>query len=97
MRKIPFAGVELTSQRVRGLRGTSRLPGRPAVYFVIILVPFSLSFLKKNQSTPRPSEHPPVMGGKMSKRLGGIKACKYKTSSWHSNRFPDADNIGSAV
>ena len=38
-------------------------------------------FLKKNQSTPRPrpSEHPPVMGGKMSKRLGGIKGCKYKT------------------
>ena len=32
-------------------------------------------FLKKNQSAPRPSsEHPPVMGGKMSKRLvGGIK------------------------
>ena len=24
-------------------------------------------FLKKNQSTPRPSEHPPVMGEKMSK------------------------------
>ena len=37
-------------------------------------------FLKKNQSTPRPSEHPPVMGEKMSKRLGGIKGCKYKTS-----------------
>ena len=36
--------------------------------------------LKKNQSTPRPSGHPPVMGGKMSKRLGGIKGCKYKTS-----------------
>ena len=54
-------------------------------------------FLKKNQNTPRPSEHPPVMGGKMSKRLGGIKGCKYKTSSWHSNRFPDADNIGSTV
>ena len=35
--------------------------------------------LKKNQSTPRPSEHPPVMGEKMSKRLGGIKGCKYKT------------------
>ena len=51
--------------------------------------------LKKNQSTPRPSEHPPVMGGKMSKRLGGIS--KYKTSSWHSNRFPDADNIGSTL
>ena len=30
MRKIPFAGIELTSQRVRGLRGTSDLPGRPA-------------------------------------------------------------------
>ena len=27
MRKIPFAGIELTSQRVRGLRGTSELPG----------------------------------------------------------------------
>ena len=54
--------------------------------------------LKKNQSTPRPSEHPPVMGEKMSKRLGGIKGCKYKISSWHLNRlFPDADNIGSTV
>ena len=31
--------------------------------------------LKKNQSTPRPSEHPPAMGEKMSKRLGGIKGC----------------------
>ena len=30
VRKIPFAGVELASQRVRGLRGTSELPGRPA-------------------------------------------------------------------
>ena len=30
-------------------------------------------YLKENQNTPRPSEHPPVMGGKMSKRLGGIK------------------------
>ena len=28
--KIPFGGIELTSQRVRGLRGTSELPGRPA-------------------------------------------------------------------
>ena len=51
------------------------------------------TFLKKNQNTPRPSEHPPVIGGEMSKRLGGIKGCKYKTSSWHFNRFPDADNI----
>ena len=53
--------------------------------------------LKKNQNAPRPSEHPPVMGKKMSKRLGGIKGCKYKTSSWHLSRFPDADNIGSTV
>ena len=35
------------------------------------------SYLKKNQSAPRPSEHPPVMGKKMSKCLGGIIGCKY--------------------
>ena len=29
VRKIPFAGIELTPQRVGGLRGTSELPGRP--------------------------------------------------------------------
>ena len=52
-------------------------------------------FLKKNQNAPRPSEHPPVRGGEMSKRLGGIKGCKYKTSSWHLNGFPDRNNIGS--
>ena len=58
----------------------------------------SFTCLKKNQNTPRPSsEHPPVMGEKMSKCLGGIKGCKYKTSSWHLNRFLDADNIGSTV
>ena len=34
---------------------------------------FLPGILKKNQTTPRPSEHPPVMGEKMSKRLGGIK------------------------
>ena len=45
--------------------------------------------LKKNQNAPRPSEHPPVREEKMSKRLGGIKGCKYKTSSWHLNGFPD--------
>ena len=53
--------------------------------------------LKKNQNAPRPSEHPPVRGEKMSKRLGGIKGCKYKTSSWDLNGFPDANNIGSIV
>ena len=30
-------------------------------------------YLKKNQNAPRLSEHPLVRGGKMSKRLGGIK------------------------
>ena len=35
VRKIPFAGVELTSQRVRGLQGTSKLPGRPAAHYVV--------------------------------------------------------------
>ena len=29
VRKNPFAGIELMSQRVRGLRGTSELPGQP--------------------------------------------------------------------
>ena len=56
-----------------------------------------LLLFKENQNKPRPSEHPPVMGEKMSKRLGVIKGCKYKTSSWHLNRFPDANNIGSTV
>ena len=38
VRKIPFAGIELTSQRVRGLRGTSELPGRPAITLLILLL-----------------------------------------------------------
>ena len=29
----------------------------------------------------------------MSKRLGEILNCKYKTSSWHLNGFPDGSNI----
>ena len=29
--KIPFAGIELTSQRVRGCMDTSELPGRPTI------------------------------------------------------------------
>ena len=33
----------------------------------------------------------------MSKRLGGIKGCKYEASSWHLNGFPDGNNIGSKV
>ena len=31
VRKIPFAGIELTSQRVRGYMDTSELPGRPVM------------------------------------------------------------------
>ena len=54
-------------------------------------------FKIKNQNAPRPSEHPPVRGGGMSKRLGGIKGCKYKPSSWHMNGFPDGNNIGSTA
>ena len=55
-------------------------------------------FFKKNLSASnRPSERPPVKGKKMSKRLGGIIVCKYKTSSWHLNGFPDGSNIGSTV
>ena len=48
----------------------------------ISIISINRMFLVKNQSTPRPSEHPPVMGAKMSKRLpgSGIKGCKYKTS-----------------
>ena len=30
----------------------------------------------------------------MSKRLGGIIGCKYKTSLWHLNGFPYGSNIG---
>ena len=54
------------------------------------------SSLKKNLNASRPSEHPPV-GGKMSKRLGGIIGCEDKTSSWHLVGFPNGSNIGSIV
>ena len=57
---------------------------------------YTVGVLKKNQNVSRPSEHPPVRGGVL-KRLGGIKGCKYKTSSWHLNGFPDGNNIGSTV
>ena len=36
-------------------------------------------------------------GENISKHLGEIKGCKYKTSSWHLNGFPDENNIGSTV
>ena len=66
-------------------------------YSYNILLPALIYFFKKNQNASRPSEHPPVMKKKMSKRLGGIKGSKYKTSSWHLNRFPDSDKTGSTV
>ena len=67
------------------------------VLVLIVIVLLLSEFLKKNQNAPRPSEHPPVRGKKMSKRLGGIIGCKHKTSSWHLNGFPYGDNIGSTV
>ena len=33
----------------------------------------------------------------MSKRLGGIIGCKYKTSSWHSNGFHDGYEVTSEL
>ena len=66
-------------------------------YDTIIICYLLIYFLKKNQNARRPSEHPPVRGGKMSKHLGGIKGCTYKTSSWHLNGFPDGNNVESAV
>ena len=42
--KNPVAGIELTSQRVRGSRGTSELAGRPAAFtpfFVVFIFPLS--------------------------------------------------------
>ena len=53
--------------------------------------------LKENLNASRPSEHPPVRGEKMSKRLRGIIGCKHKASSGHSKGFPDGSNIGSTV
>ena len=54
-------------------------------------------YLKKNQNAPRSSEHPPVRGENVSESLGRIKGCKYKTSSWHLNGFPDGNNIGKPI
>ena len=64
-----------------------------------VLLTFPLYMcIKKNQNTPRPFEHPPVMGGKMTNRLGGIKRLQIQNLFMrHLNRFPDADNIGSTV
>ena len=74
-------GFELTSQRQKVSRLPTEPPGRPGK------VRINSHFLKSI----------PQSGGKMSKRLGGIIGCKYKTSSWHLNGFSDGSNIGSTV
>ena len=51
MRKIPFAGIELTSQRVRGLRGTHELPGRPALCTNDIIIVPIIFIVRKNLSS----------------------------------------------
>ena len=62
--------------RIKLSRARGRIYGVllfPTVRATVQVILLSWSCLKKNQTTPRPSGHPPVMGGKMSKRLGGIK------------------------
>ena len=54
-----------------------------------------LLFKEKSERIYRPSEHPPVRGGKYQNEIIG---CKGKTSSWHLIGFPDAGgNIRSTV
>ena len=48
---------------------------------ILLLNQAPIYFFKENQNAPRPSEHPPIRGENMSKRLGGFKGYKYKTSS----------------
>ena len=78
-------------------RGGGIASSSSLVLHVLVVLYNTRYSLKKNQNAPRPSEHPPVRGGGNAKRLGGIKGCKYKTSSWHINGFPDGINIGSTV
>ena len=52
---------------------------------------------KENLNAPIDLLSIPQSGGKMSKRLGEIVGCKYKTSPWHLNEFPDGSNIGATV
>ena len=60
--------------------------------------PRSTRILKKNLNTSTVDLLSiPQSGGKISKCLGGIIGCKYKTSSWHLNGFPDGRNIGATV
>ena len=45
-----------------------------ALEFELLHILMRRCCLKKNLNAPRPSEHPPVRGKKMSKRLGGINS-----------------------
>ena len=60
-------------------------------YLQVALMVYKLkrnfTVFKENLNASRPSEHPPVRGEKMPKRLGGIIGCKYKTSSWCFSQF----------
>ena len=67
--EIPFAGIELKSQRVRGLRGTSELPGRPAVCVVCVFFPciLDIKFVGRTSRGHRGGRshrisHPPFCG-----------------------------------
>ena len=64
------------SGRIPPLYCTLTLIAMQGQYIVKSIVLMSIIVVFKEKS-----EHPPVIGGKMSKRLGGIKGCKYKTSS----------------
>ena len=69
VRKIPFAGIELTSQLVKGLRGTSELPGRPA--------------LKTNFTSRGHLQNRDFAGKLAARRSGGVEQpTKHSDRSW---------------
>ena len=90
MRRV-VVGVFIIISRTLNAQSRTKDQHSVKVYLLIIIC---YCCLKKNQNAPRPSEHPPVRGGGMSKRLGGIKGCKYKTSSWHLNGSPMEITLG---
>ena len=73
VRKIPFAGIELTSQRVRGLRGTSELPGRP-IYYIYIYISF---FYLISLIADGPNYYHPACGHKGSSHLSPVHALQF--------------------
>ena len=75
MRKIPFAGVELTSQRVRGLRGTSQLPERPA------LAPVDVPLIFFCPADHVPDWQPRVLLGMVEARSVNVKKTTTATTN----------------